>query len=561
MADNKSVSGIEHDRQLLADAEAAGGLARWKSYFRLSGPGWLQSAITLGGGSLAGSLYLGVLGGTSLLWLQPLAMILGIIMLSAIGYVALSTNERPLAAINRHVNPVLGWAWVLATLAANIVWCMPQFSLASGVLQQVLMPGTLGPESPLGDFWGKVVLSATILVITVAITWSYGSGHWGIKLYEIVLKLMVAAIVLCFIAVVVAIGMSGELEWGSVLRGFVPNPGAIFEPATAFGPYLDQLSEPARAYWTERIVASQVDKVATAAATAVGINMTFLFPYSLLSKGWTKEFRGLAIFDLATGMFIPFVLATSCVVIASANRFHATPIAGLATPAADATATPPTDKEQKDFDTQIASRLDARLVEGETTETIPQTEREIAAMLVERDANRLAGSLTPLTGEPVGNFVFGLGVLGMALSTITLLMLISGFALCEILGIPSTGWPFRFCCLLSAVGVLGPFFWSKAAFALAVPTSVFGLILLPIAYITFFLLMNQRKLLGENMPQGGHRVLWNVLMFTAASIATVSSLYMVWQKTHEKGMIAIAVLLGIALIVQFTRKTPNVDAT
>lgn len=32
-------------------------------YLRLSGPGWLQSAITLGGGSLAGSLYLGVIGG------------------------------------------------------------------------------------------------------------------------------------------------------------------------------------------------------------------------------------------------------------------------------------------------------------------------------------------------------------------------------------------------------------------------------------------------------------------------------------------------------------------
>ena len=34
------------------------------------------------GGSLASSLFLGVLAGTSLLWLQPVAIILGVIMLA-----------------------------------------------------------------------------------------------------------------------------------------------------------------------------------------------------------------------------------------------------------------------------------------------------------------------------------------------------------------------------------------------------------------------------------------------------------------------------------------------
>ena len=52
-------------------------------YTKKSGPGWLQGAITLGGGSLAGALYLGVFMGYNMMWLQPLAMILGVIMLSA----------------------------------------------------------------------------------------------------------------------------------------------------------------------------------------------------------------------------------------------------------------------------------------------------------------------------------------------------------------------------------------------------------------------------------------------------------------------------------------------
>ena len=67
-------TGVESERKILAEAQAKGAGATLAAYLRLSGPGWLQSAITLGGGSLASSLYLGVLAGVSLLWLQPLAM-------------------------------------------------------------------------------------------------------------------------------------------------------------------------------------------------------------------------------------------------------------------------------------------------------------------------------------------------------------------------------------------------------------------------------------------------------------------------------------------------------
>jgi len=69
---------IEKDRQLILDAQKKGKGAVFKAYVRLSGPGWLQSGITLGGGSLSSSLYLGVLVGFSFMWLQPLAMILGL---------------------------------------------------------------------------------------------------------------------------------------------------------------------------------------------------------------------------------------------------------------------------------------------------------------------------------------------------------------------------------------------------------------------------------------------------------------------------------------------------
>ena len=139
-----SDSSVQKDRQLLIDAGEKGKLSQLRAFTKLSGPGWLQSALTLGGGSLGSSLYLGILGGMTLLWLQPFAMILGVIMMSAISYVTLSTGERPFRAINNHINPVLGWSWLGAALLANMVWSLPQYSLCFAVCEQNFFLACLG---------------------------------------------------------------------------------------------------------------------------------------------------------------------------------------------------------------------------------------------------------------------------------------------------------------------------------------------------------------------------------------------------------------------------------
>ncbi|MEZ6050580.1 MAG: divalent metal cation transporter [Planctomycetaceae bacterium] len=317
---------VERDRALINEARQQGIGSLFWAFTRLSGPGWLQSAITLGGGSLAGSLYLGVLAGFGLMWLQPLAMILGVIMLSAIAYVTLSTGDRPFQAINKHVNPVLGWAWAIATLMANMVWCMPQFSLGAAALKQNLSPGGIGAMDPTSANW---VCVAILFGIAGVVVWFYDSGGWGIKLFELILKAMVGFVVICFFGVVAKMTVTSPgLDWGAILKGFIPDFSLLTEPSPAFAETLAQTGEYAD-YWQNLIVTDQQKVMITAAATAVGINMTFLLPYSMLQKGWDRDFRGLAIFDLATGLFIPFMLATSCVVLAAANQFHAKPEPGF----------------------------------------------------------------------------------------------------------------------------------------------------------------------------------------------------------------------------------------
>ncbi|MEO1973668.1 MAG: hypothetical protein ABGX07_19055, partial [Pirellulaceae bacterium] len=80
-------------------------------------------------------------------------------------------------------------------------------------------------------------------------------------------------------------------------------------------------------------------------------------------------------------------------------------------------------------------------------------------------------------------------------------------------------------------GALWPLVWTgDAKFWLAIVTSVFGITLLPIAYITFYLMMNRTPILGKGRPKGVAAIGWNVSMGVAAAAATCASLYVIWSK-------------------------------
>ncbi len=570
---------IEKDRQLILDAQKKGKGAIFKTYLKLSGPGWLQSGITLGGGSLSSSLYLGVLVGFSFMWLQPLAMILGIIMMSAIAYVTLSSGERPLHAINRHVNPVLGWGWLIASMMANLVWSLPQFALGTAALRQNLLPGILGP-AVIPEISGKMIAGGIFLVFCLTFTLTYGAGGKGTKIFEILIKTIVSMIVLCFLGVVIKLSIEGKIRWGEILSGLIPDLSLFVKPTDIIMPHIQKVAEQFQSFWTNMIVGQQRDVMISAAATAVGINMTFLLPYSMLRKGWDKYFRGLAIFDLSTGLFIPFILATGCVVIASSSQFHGQPAVGFVgeTPEAQITEAAPNNLikpwnglMEKRLKTEVGeAEFNRRLVaavpvEGLTEKEIEQkkmqwfqstmdyADKKMGAMLVKRDAFNLADTLAPLTGPVIAQYVFGLGVIGMAMSAATMLMTINGLCLCELLGKPPRGWTQKIGSLMVSVGALGPFFWKDAAPYLAIPTSVFAMVLLPIAYFAFFLLMNQKTFMGENMPIGVKRILWNILMALAAGAASFGSVWSLWSKLQWKGIGLLVGFIVLCIVVHFVR--------
>ncbi|MGK0185363.1 MAG: Mn2+/Fe2+ NRAMP family transporter [Verrucomicrobiales bacterium] len=572
MSDQNDDAQLQAEIAELEAASEKGTAAKLALYTRRSGPGWLQGAITLGGGSLAGALYLGVIMGYHMMWLQPLAMILGVIMLSAISYVTLSTGKRPFQAINTHVSPALGWGWLIATIMANIVWCLPQFALGTGALTQNLFPGM-----------SKVVAAGSILLIAVIVVWFYNSGSNGIKIFEIILKVMVGIVVLCFFGVVVSLTFAGDLEWKEIFAGLVPDFSLLFKPVPSLEPAIAATGTHA-GWWSDSIATLQRDKIITAFATAVGINMTFLLPYSMLRKRWGKAHRGLAIYDLSIGLIVPFVLATACVVIAAASQFHAddTPsLSGKSLGSYNSFLDKRLSQEfGDDFKTlqanvkaaggDEAAATVAKAAVQEKRDLLPDADKALAVMMASRDNQDLALTLEPLTGKEVAQKVFGIGVLGMAVSTVIILMLINGFAFCEAIGKPATGNWHRIGSMIPAIGVVGPFVWVKAAPALATPTSVLGGAMLPIAYMTFLLLMNSRSLLGDAMPRGIKRIIWNVLMIGATLIASFASVWGLWTKNYTTaagstipaGKIGIAILTALLIVgvIGFIRNSGKIDS-
>ena len=245
--------------------------------------------------------------------------------------------------------------------------------------------------------------------------------------------------------------------------------------------------------------------------------------------------------------------------IASAGQFHAKTADGfLGEMDTNGKLVVPGEKLVKSFNGLMDRRIIAEIgadefaaltpeQRDEMVETLPLADRKMGALLVRRDAFDLADTIAPLTGEGVAKIVFGIGVLGMALGAITMLMLINGLVLCEMMNKPAMGWPQKIGSLMVSVGVVMPFIWEDAQMWLAIPTSMFAMVLLPIAYISFTMLMNQKKLLGDNLPKGGKRLVWNILMACAVAGTTFLCMWTLWGKYRWFG---IAILVGFIILVQ-----------
>ena len=293
------------DREVLQLAALADKPLRQRlpTYLRLSGPGWLQGAMTLGGGSAITSLTIGAVYGYELLWVQPLSMLIGCIMLFALSHQTLSTGERPFAAMRDHVHPSVAWLWAIAALASSIIWGFSHYPLSAGMLEEIITVSggfSLQDEPGMARELYLFALAILVWMVCAYTAWHYGAGGRAVQVFETAIKVLSGMIILAFLWVVLAATANGQVDWGAVLAGYIP--GSL--PSDAAG----------------------VTTIMAALGTAVGINMTFVYGYTLLDRGWGPAHRELSRYDIVMGLVLPYVLVTSLISIAAAGAFHGSEI-------------------------------------------------------------------------------------------------------------------------------------------------------------------------------------------------------------------------------------------
>ena len=424
MVEVRDAEALEAERNFLRETEAKPHFwQRWRGYWTLTGPGWVQSALTLGAGSAGSTIMAGALYGYKLLWVQPVAMFLGVVMFAAIGHQLLVTRARPYDAFMKRLHPSLALLWGASVLLASVVWQFPQYSLGTAVLRDIFaVAGLAVPKS---------ITALVLLVPGTAVCWSYGGGsRRAIRIFEKTLKYLLLFMVAAFLLVLIKTGVN----WKETFKGLF----YFYIPKSREG----------------------MTVVLGMLGAAVGVNMTFLYPYTLLARGWGKEHRRLKNFDLGVSMFLPFVLATGFVTMACANTLYAQGI-------------------------KVQDAVDA------------------------------AHALQPLVGLTIGRVVFSLGILSMCFTTLVIEMLICGFVLSEMFNFELHGWKYKASTMLANIGILGAF--TKMPFWLPVITSSFNLLMMPVTYICFFILQNKKCYLGTeaNRLRKLKGAVWNFFLILA----------------------------------------------
>lgn len=441
--------------------------ARIPKYLALSGPGWLQGAMTLGGGSAVTSLTIGAVFGYEFLWVQPIAMLIGCIMLFALSYQTLHSQKSPFESMKKHINPGLAWAWAIAAFASSIIWGFAHYPLSAGMLEEIILVSSgfdIEESNELGRDLYLLLLAIVVWAGCAFTAWKYGeqvdendSGvsttHNAVKIFETGIKVLSALIVIAFAWVVISASLNGKVDWGAVLAGYIPSS----LPQTAEG----------------------VTMMMAALGSAVGINMTFIYGFTLLHKKWTPEHVELSRYDIGMGLVVPYILITSLISIAAAGAF-------------------------------FGADLD---IQGKLSPT-------------------QAGKMFMSAGldEVTSRLIFAFGILGMAVGSLVMHMLCCGSAAAAMFGWQEGSLKYKLALLAPTPAILGVFVWSTMGAYVVLPTSAICGFLLPIAYIGWALLNNNKDYLGAARPEGVTRYLSNIAMLLCIVTVLSSVVYSTYVK-------------------------------
>jgi len=535
---------------ILEKANAQGGIKKVLIFSKISGPGIWLTLAALSAGSLIGSLGLGQWLGTEALWVQTSAMLLGIFSLWAVSQISLNTQQSLFSLMKNEWNPSLAWWFAGSALVTNFAWCMPQFRFGAEITGSILFP-------PLDNKGGKIGVAFVLLCLSIFLSFWYERSGLHSKLFQWILRLILFSLIACLgVSVCMLIPGSG-LSFSSIFSGFLPDLNNLTNTSPRFEALLSQTGE-FRSFWEENLVSRQKELILITFSSTLGVNLLFSLPLLLLGRGWRRDHNQFAKFNLFLGLFIPFVLCSSCLTILSAVA-HQKMIHSL--------------NEEVSVNTKysesetIRNLLKERIIfeigeeqfqslppfqQDEKIESLSKPNYILAHLVSQSDTKKWIHYLSDSGKEPV-KYLLGIVVLLISFSTIVILMVLNGHLICEILGKPHKGAPFQTGSLLLAVSSIGPFVWSDQDAWVADPSYFLSLAIIPYILLSFLLMLNSKELLGRQYPQGIKGFSLNLGVCLSFLLLGSCSFYLVWNHTWGNFPIgqALVTLIGILVLIGY----------
>ncbi|MCA1560534.1 MAG: divalent metal cation transporter [Acidobacteria bacterium] len=261
-------------------------LRKFLGYFRLTGPGFMGSALTLGAGTMTSAMLMGTDFGFKTLWIVWLSVGLGMFMIAAAARFTCRGGFRVIPAQNRYHGVLVGslLTGLLGVAFVAIVFNFAQYSLASHLIESLAALG--GVRFPRQVNW------IVLVPLTSWLTLLYGSSTRGVARVE---RFMKACVLLMFVGLAATLMVVG-VAWREFFRGLVvPWLPRGLEGITLFVAY---------------------------STAAIGVMDWVMFHYTSHARGWGPKQETLARFDLTFGFFLPFVVINLVIISVFAGTLH-----------------------------------------------------------------------------------------------------------------------------------------------------------------------------------------------------------------------------------------------
>lgn len=270
---------LEAEIRQLEELEKKSFPVRFWGHLRISGPGFMDSALTLGAGTMTAAMLSGAIFGYKTMWLLWVSMGLGLFMMAAMARFTCRGGFRIIDIQNRSHGWVVGslMTALIGTAAVAVIFNYGQYSLGTHLIES-LTP-VIGFKFPRQVNW------IVYMALTSALILNYGQkGRRGIRLVENFMKLSIGIMLVCFGACLIVVGV----KWGAFFKGL-------------FVPWL-----PSGVQGLDLFIASS--------AAAIGVMDWVFFHYAGLARGWGRKHETQARFDIFIGLFLPFVLVNYLVI-------------------------------------------------------------------------------------------------------------------------------------------------------------------------------------------------------------------------------------------------------